>query len=123
MLSGKVLIIDDNENITEVVKDYFELENIECKTINSGLEGLAEIQNNKYDLILLDLAIPDYSGIDILDELKKQSIVNKNIVIFTASVVKDADIQKYRDMGVKEIQEKPMSLAILENLKQKYLVQ
>jgi len=118
----KVLIVDDNENITEVVKDFFELENIECKSVNDGLEGLAEIQNNKYDLILLDLAIPNYSGIDILDELKKQSIVNKNIIIFTASVVKDTEMEKYMDVGVKEILEKPISLAKLESIKQKYLV-
>lgn len=122
MPSLKVLIVDDNENITEVVKDYFELENIECKAINDGHEGLVEIHNNKYDLILLDLAIPRYSGIDILEELKKKSIVNKNIVIFTASVVKDADMEKFLDIGVKEVLEKPISLALLESIKQKYLM-
>lgn len=121
MPSPKVLIIDDNENITEVVKDYFEHENIECKAINDGHEGLVEIHNNKYDLILLDLAIPRYSGIDILEELKKESIVNKNIVIFTASVVKQADMEKFLDIGVKEVLEKPISLALLESIKQKYL--
>lgn len=119
---ARVLVVDDNENITEVVKDFFELEKIECKTVNDGLEGLMEIQNNKYDLILLDLAIPNYSGIDILDELKKQSIVNKTIVIFTASVVKDSEMEKYLEIGVKEILEKPISLANLESIKQKYLV-
>ena len=121
MPSPKVLIVDDNENITEVVKDYFEFENIECKAINDGHEGLVEIHNNKYDLILLDLAIPRYSGVDILEELKKESIVNKNIVIFTASVVKDTDMEKFLDIGVKEILEKPISLALLESIKQKYL--
>lgn len=121
MSSPKVLIVDDNENITEVVKDYFEHENIECKAINDGHEGLVEIHNNKYDLILLDLAIPRYSGIDILEELKKESIVNKNIVIFTASVVKHADMEKFLDIGVKEVLEKPISLALLESIKQKYL--
>ena len=122
MPSPKVLIVDDNENITEVVKDYFELANIECKAINDGHEGLVEIHNNKYDLILLDLAIPRYSGIDILEELKKESIVNKNIVIFTASVVKDADMEKFLDIGVKEVLEKTISLALLESIKQKYLM-
>ncbi len=121
MPSTRVLVVDDNENITEVIKDFFELEKIECKTVNDGLEGLMEIQNNKYDLILLDLAIPNYSGIDILDELKKQSIVNKTIVIFTASVVKDSEMEKYMEIGVKEILEKPISLANLESIKQKYL--
>ncbi|VFJ12535.1 response regulator [Candidatus Nitrosocosmicus franklandus] len=117
----KVLIVDDNENITEVVKDFFELGNIECKTINNGVEGLAEIQNSNYDLILLDIAIPDYSGLDILDELKNKSIKSKNIVLFTASLFNPEDIEKYSSIGVKEICEKPVSLEKLENIKQKYL--
>jgi hypothetical protein len=54
--------------------------------------------------------------------LKKESIVNKNIVIFTASVVKQADMEKFLDIGVKEVLEKPISLALLESIKQKYLM-
>ena len=46
-----VLIIDDNESITEAVKDFFEFENIECKTVNEGRLGLLEIENQRFDLI------------------------------------------------------------------------
>lgn len=121
MLSMKVLIVDDNESMTEVVKDFFELENIECNSVNDGREALTEIQNNNYDLILLDIAIPEYSGLDILNELKRQCIENKNIVIFTASVFKDEDAEKFLEIGVKEVCLKPISLEKLEAIKQEYL--
>lgn len=121
MLSMKVLIVDDNESMTEVVKDFFELENIECNSVNDGREALIEIQNNNYDLILLDIAIPEYSGLDILNELKRQCIENKNIVIFTASVFKDEDAEKFLEIGVKEVCLKPISLEKLEAIKQEYL--
>ena len=65
---SRVLIIDDNEDITELVKDYLETEDIECKIINRGIKGLEEIRKNDgfYDVILLDLAMPDFSGLKFL---------------------------------------------------------
>ena len=117
----KVLIIDDNESITEAVKDFFEFENIECKTVNEGRLGLSEIENQKFDLILLDIAIPSYTGIDILNELKRQRFKNQKIIIFTASVFKSEQIDDFLEIGVKEVLTKPISLDKLEYIKQKYL--
>lgn len=117
----KVLIVDDNESITEVVKDFFEFENIECKTINDSLVGLNEIMNNGYDLILLDIAMPNFTGLDILNELKMQKIENKNIIIFTASVFKSELIKEFLDVGVKEVLSKPISIEKMEQLRIKYL--
>jgi len=121
MLTMKVLIINDNESITEAVKDFFEFENIECKTVNEGREGISEIENQNFDLILLDIAIPSYTGIDILNELKRQRIENQNIIIFTASVFKSEQINEFLEIGVKEVLTKPISLDKLEYIKQKYL--
>lgn len=117
----KILIIDDNESITEAVKDFFEFENIECKTVNEGRLGLAEIENQRFDLVLLDIAIPSYTGIDILNELKRQRIENQNIIIFTASVFTPEQINDFLEIGVKEVLTKPISLDKLEYIKQKYL--
>lgn len=116
----KVLIIDDNENITDAIKDFFELENIECKSVNNGYDGLLEIKKQHYDLILLDIAIPEFTGFDILKELKKDQIKNNNIVIFTASVFKPEELEEYLDVGIKEILKKPVSLEKLEVLVEKY---
>lgn len=50
------------------------------------MEGLKEIRKNSYDLILLDVAMPTYSGIDVINSLKNEGLLaSKNIVIFTAS--------------------------------------
>ena len=123
LLTMKVLIIDDNESITEAVKDFFEFENIECKTVNEGRIGLSEIENQNFDLILLDIAIPSYTGIDILNELKRQriAIANQNIIIFTASVFNPEEINDFLETGVKEVLTKPISLDKLIYIKQKYL--
>jgi len=117
----KVLIVDDNESITEVVKDFFEFENIECKTINDSQDGLNEIKNSKYDLILLDIAMPNFTGLDILNELKRQKIEHKNIIIFTASVFKSELINEYHEVGVKEVLSKPISIEKMDQIRIKYL--
>lgn len=118
----KVLIIDDNESITEAVKDFFEFGNIDCKTINEGKKGLIEIENQSYDLILLDIAIPNFTGLDILNELKRLGMENKNIIIFTASVFKPNQISEFLQIGVREVLTKPISLNKLEYIKNKYLI-
>lgn len=122
MLQMKVLIIDDNESITEAVKDFFELENIDCKAINEGKNGLIEIENQNYDLILLDIAIPNFTGLDILNELKRLGMENRNIVIFTASVFKPDQVAEFLQIGVREVLAKPISLDKLDYIKKKYLV-
>jgi DNA-binding response OmpR family regulator len=121
MLQMKVLIIDDNESITEAVKDFFELDNIVCKTVNEGKSGLIEIENQNYDLILLDIAIPNFTGLDILNELKRLGMENKNIIIFTASVFKPSQVSEFLQIGVREVLTKPISLDKLDYIKNKYL--
>lgn len=117
----KVLIIDDNESITEAVKDFFELDSIDCKTVNDGKAGLMEIENQNYDLILLDIALPNFTGLDILNELKRLGVENKNIIIFTASVFKSNQVSEFLQIGVREVLAKPISLDKLDYIKKKYL--
>ncbi len=81
-------MIDDNKDITEMLKDFFETENIKCKIINDGKEGLNEIlkEDEYYDFILLDLTMPEFSGWDIFKKLKDKNVLkSKNLIIFTAS--------------------------------------
>ncbi len=58
---------------------------IDCKVINSGREGLESIRQEKFDLILLDLAIPEFSGREAIQSFTRDELILKNIVIFTAS--------------------------------------
>lgn len=63
-----------------------ESQNIECHTANNATDGLAAIRKEDFDLILLDLAMPEVSGVDIVDTLDKEGFLNElNVVIFTAS--------------------------------------
>lgn len=116
-----VLVIDDNVDMTEMLCDYFDAQNISCKIINDGKRGLEELKNEgeKYVIILLDLAMPDFSGYDIFNELKKENLLSsRNIIIFTASAVTDSDVQNLLDTGAKGVIKKPISLDELDVLVQ-----
>ena len=60
----KVLVIDDNQDITDAISFYLGTIGIECKITNTGRQGLDIIKNNSdnADIVLLDLAIPEFSG-------------------------------------------------------------
>jgi DNA-binding response OmpR family regulator len=111
----KVLIIDDNKDITRGVCFYLERIGISCKAINQGKEGLETIKKEHFDLIILDFAIPEFSGYDIFEALKSEDLLkSKNILVFTASSPTDKDIENILASGAKEILKKPLSIQELE---------
>src|SRR5919112_5085618 len=108
-----VLVIDDNKDITEMLEDFFKSEDIECKVINDGMKGLDEIRKVKgvYDIILLDLTMPDFSGWDVFKKIKEENLLkSENIIIFTASTKTNNEINQMMDEGAKYILRKPFSL-------------
>lgn len=67
------------------------------------------IENQKYDIILLDLAMPDFSGRDIVDYLYKDGkMTDKLIVSLTASSVSDSDVHELKKKGVHSVLKKPI---------------
>jgi two-component system, OmpR family, response regulator len=117
----RLLTIDDHTDTTGVVTDYCNMEGIHCKELNDGQKGLFEIQKGHYDLILLDIAMPDYTGFDLLKQLKKQGVTHENILILTALDLKMEDFKDYIEVGVKEILKKPFGLDHFDEVIKGYL--
>ena len=111
----KVMIIDDNVNLTEMIKEYFS-NSKKIEIVGSyydGEEGLAAISNNSnYDLVLLDLIMPKKDGIYVLEELKKKNM-SANIIVET-SYNSPEMIRKVSEYGVNYYVLKPFSLSDLE---------
>jgi DNA-binding NtrC family response regulator len=66
---GSVLIIDDEAAIRESLQTLLEMEGYEVESAGNGAEALARLGNRAFDLVLLDLALPDRNGLDLLPEL------------------------------------------------------
>jgi DNA-binding response OmpR family regulator len=115
-----MLLIDDNKDITEAISFYCQSEDIYCDVINQGKKGLDSIRYAKFDLILLDLAMPEFSGVDVIKSLKEEGLIeSKNIVVFTASSDRTV-LDEMKNSGIKEIFKKPCSLNDLIGLIEKF---
>ncbi len=122
--TSRVLVIDDNTDITEMLKDFFETEDIDCKVINDGREGLDEIRKAvNYDFILLDLTMPEFSGWDIFNKLKEEELLkSRNIIIFTASSKTGNEINELLKEGAKYVLRKPFSIKDVLDIVEKFIV-
>ena len=116
----RLLIVDDNEEITEVISFYCNSKkDIDCQVINDGPQGLERIREENFDLILLDIAMPEFSGWDIIQSLKQDRLIeSKNLVVFTASSNQKL-LNDIKNSGLK-VFKKPCSLDDLTELMEKY---
>ena len=78
----KILIVDDDNNIAELVSLYLIKECFDTQIANDGEEALAAIQNYQPDLVVLDIMLPGMSGYDVLRELRKTS--NLPVIMLSA---------------------------------------
>ena len=117
----KILVIDDNLDITDAIGIVLKEMQVDYKAVNDGRAGLQEIRNGKFDLIILDNAIPEFSGFDILKDLKRNGLVDSlNIVISTASSVSDSEKQAMMSLGAKDLLPKPFRVKELKALIQRF---
>jgi CheY-like chemotaxis protein len=108
-ISLDILLIDDNQDITKMFSKYFKLKGHNVSVSNSGQNGLQLIECQKFDVILLDLAMPDFSGRDIVDYLYKNGKSNSHtIVTLTASSISDDDKLELKEKGVHSVLRKPI---------------
>ncbi len=88
--SGSVLIVDDEAAIRESLQTLLELDGYETDTAASGKEGLTRAGEKPYDLVLLDVALPDANGIDLLAELREHDPGLPVIIITAYGTVENA---------------------------------
>ena len=111
----KVLMIDDNVNLIEMIKEYFNSSNIKIELeAYDGLEGfkLIEEKQDMYDVIVLDLIMPNKDGMYVLEQMKNKNI-NKKIIVSTSYNASDV-IRKVSEYGVNYFILKPFELVDLE---------
>ena len=115
MKKTRLLMIDDNEQLVEAVKEYFsDSSEIEVKYVASdGLEGVKLIEeHDDYDVVLLDLVMPNKDGLWVLEELKNKGL-DKKIIVETSYNAMDV-IRQVSEYGVKYYLLKPFDLEDLE---------
>ena len=92
---SRILIIEDEEAIADLEKDYLELSDFEVEIENTGDQGLKTALSKEFDLIILELMLPGVDGFEVCRQIREK----KNVPIIMVSAKKD-DIDKIRGLGL-----------------------
>lgn len=110
MADEKVLIVDDEEHIVELLQ--FNLVNAGYKVItaNNGLDALKKVKENKPDLLLLDLMLPGMDGLDVCKEIKRDKETSKTSIIMLTAKSEELDKILGLELGADDYITKPFSI-------------
>lgn len=117
--SLKVLIADDDIEITELLKSFLSVNNFECDVVNNGRDALSKLKEKRYDVVILDVMMPYIDGYHVAYEITNQQDVDQQPLII---ILTSRDIQFEKPIakmsGAFEIIQKPFTLDnLLETIK------
>lgn len=108
----KILLIDDNLDITNLLSKFLNAKGYQNVATNDPREGLERIKNEKYDVIFLDIHMPEVSGLDIIQSLETEKILkDQKIIIFSAHPFTSSEINDLlKKDGIVACLRKPIQL-------------
>lgn len=106
----KILLIDDDEDLAKTLYEVLSHKGHNLIILNDGRQGLRMLRKVNFDVILLDVGMPYFSGLDIINELVKDGTINNyNIIILTGVAMKDLELAQLVKKGIKGYIRKPVS--------------
>jgi two-component system NtrC family sensor kinase len=110
---NRILIIDDEENILQVLRKALEREGYEIDTLLDAQEGLSILASSDYDLILCDMEMPRLSGIEYYLEIEERLPEMTDRFLFMTGEIQSPSIQKFLQDNRVSIISKPFDLSTL----------
>jgi len=104
-MSGRILYIDDEEDLRTLIQTQLLLEGYTVDVAGDGKSALAMILQAPYDVVLLDLHLPDMIGPELLEDLNLRN-VPLNVIVLSGDTSEDARV-KCKTLGVKQFLHKP----------------
>ena len=109
-MSKRILIVEDEESIADLEKDYLELSGFEVEVANDGEIGLKKGLEGEFDLIILDVMMPGINGIEACREIRRQQNIP---VLFLSALGEEEDLLAGYAVGADDYIVKPFPLSVL----------
>ncbi len=127
-LAGRLLVVDDNDLNREMLSRRLQRRGFEVMMASDGFEALEQIENESFDLILLDIMMPGMSGLEVLEQVRKRHSTAELPVIMATAKTQSEDIVAALNLGANDYVTKPIDFAVLlarvdTHLKLKHLFQ
>jgi DNA-binding response OmpR family regulator len=109
-MSRRVLIVDDDPRLLHIVAMYLGIEGYDVAMAASGEEGLAEVDKQKPDLIILDIMMPGMDGIEVCRQVRANPQTAELPVLMFSALSGDEDVERARLAGANHLITKPFNL-------------
>jgi two-component system cell cycle response regulator DivK len=119
--SKKILVVEDNELNLKLFKDLLEANNFEVIENRDGKRVLELAQTQKPDIILMDIQLPDISGMDLIERIKADELLKKIPIIAVTAFAMQEDKDNILNSGAEEYISKPISITKFLEVINKYL--
>ena len=119
----KILIIEDDTLISKMYSEKFSRDGFEVEVARHGQDGLEKLKARPPDLVILDIMMPGISGLQVVDEMKRDPRLEKIPIIVLSNLSEQEDIDKAKKRGVNEyliksdLDPEDVSLAVKKYLK------
>lgn len=106
-MQPSILVIDDDQELCSIIKKYMDKEGYLVDFVHTGSQGILQVEKNEYQLILLDIMLPEINGFSVLSEIR--AISNVPVLMLTAKDDESDKIRGLRD-GADDYMTKPFSI-------------
>ena len=108
-LRGEILVVDDDPRIREVIKDFISLQGYKTVAVGSGKDAIKQVGKKHFDLIFLDLVLPDLSGVEVMQQIKEKD--RKAVIIIITGYGDDTIAMEAMSHGPLLLIRKPLRIA------------
>lgn len=110
-LYGRILLVDDEEQFLELLSQRLEIRGLKVSSVTSGEEALAQVEEQNFDVIVVDLSMPGIDGIETLKQLKEKD-PDAEVIILTGHATVQSGIKAMK-LGAEDFLTKPVELGVL----------
>lgn len=105
-MNKKILLIEDEDYIREIYKEEIESSGFSVDAMPTGRQGLDAFYKNTYDMVVLDIILPDINGLDILKKIKENSLKKSVPVLLLTNLGQDIIVKQGLEFGAEAYLEK-----------------
>lgn len=87
----KILVVEDNEDLAQVVRSFLIFERYEVENVFTGQDGIQRVKTYEYDVVILDLGLPDMSGLDILKALRARGSKTPCLILTGKNAIEEKE--------------------------------
>jgi sigma-B regulation protein RsbU (phosphoserine phosphatase) len=118
---GRLLVVDDNSINRDLLRQWLEQQGHAVDEASGGHEALELVRANDYDLILLDLVMPDLNGLEVLDALRREGRLGLSPIIILSASDEIDGVVRCIELGADDYMTRPFNMVLLRARIRAYL--